>query len=44
MAATASRSSVHHFFLAGGALLLGIPVYMAQRRHLTPLAPVPSYR
>lgn len=23
-------------FLAGGALLLGIPVYLAQRRHLTP--------
>ena len=24
------------FFLAGGALLLGIPVYLAQRSHLTP--------
>jgi amino acid transporter len=32
------------FFLAGGALLLGIPVYLAQRRHLTPLAPVLAYR
>jgi APA family basic amino acid/polyamine antiporter len=32
------------FFLAGGALLLGIPVYLAQRRHLTPPAPVPPYR
>jgi APA family basic amino acid/polyamine antiporter len=32
------------FFLAGGALLLGIPVYMAQRRHMTPPEPVPDYR
>ncbi len=32
------------FFLAGGALLLGIPVYLAQRRHLTPPGPVPAYR
>ena len=32
------------FFLAAGALLLGIPVYMAQRRHLTPPEPVPAYR
>jgi APA family basic amino acid/polyamine antiporter len=32
------------FFLAGGALLLGIPVYMAQRRHMTPPEPVPAYR
>jgi APA family basic amino acid/polyamine antiporter len=32
------------FFLAAGALLLGIPVYMAQRRHLTKPAPVPPYR
>jgi basic amino acid/polyamine antiporter, APA family len=32
------------FFLAAGALLLGIPVYLAQRRHLTPPAPVPPYR
>ena len=29
---------------AGGALALGIPVYLAQRRHLTPPAPVPPYR
>ena len=32
------------FFLAGGALLLGIPVYMAQRRHLTRPALVSAYR
>jgi APA family basic amino acid/polyamine antiporter len=32
------------FFLAGGALLLGIPVYLAQRRHMTPPGPVPAYR
>jgi APA family basic amino acid/polyamine antiporter len=32
------------FFLAGGALALGIPVYLAQRRHLTPPPPVPAYR
>src|SRR6516162_8221729 len=32
------------FFLAAGALLLGIPVYLAQRRHLTEPAPVPPYR
>jgi hypothetical protein len=32
------------FFLAGGALALGIPVCLAQRRHLTPPAPVPPYR
>lgn len=32
------------FFLAGDALLLGIPVYLAQRRHLTPPTPVPPYR
>jgi hypothetical protein len=25
-------------------LLLGIPVYRAQRRHLTPPQPVPPYR
>jgi hypothetical protein len=31
------------FFLVGGTLLLGILVYLAQRRHLTP-APVPAYR
>jgi APA family basic amino acid/polyamine antiporter len=32
------------FFLAGGALALGIPVYLAQRRHLTPPPPTPAYR
>ena len=32
------------FFLAAGALLLGIPVYLAQRRHLTQPQPVPPYR
>jgi basic amino acid/polyamine antiporter, APA family len=32
------------FFMAGGALLLGIPVHLAQRRHMTPPAPVPAYR
>jgi APA family basic amino acid/polyamine antiporter len=32
------------FFLAGGALLLGIPVYLARRRHMTPPGPVPAYR
>src|SRR6516225_5678207 len=32
------------FFLAAGAMLLGIPVYLAQRRHLTEPAPVPPYR
>src|SRR5947209_4324672 len=28
------------FFLAGGALLLGIPVYLGQRRHMSDPAPV----
>jgi APA family basic amino acid/polyamine antiporter len=32
------------YFLAAGALLLGIPVYTSQRRHLTEPAPVPPYR
>jgi APA family basic amino acid/polyamine antiporter len=32
------------FFMAGGALLLGIPVYLAQRRHMTQPEPVPAYR
>jgi len=32
------------FLLAAGALVLGIPVYLAQRRHLTEPAPVPPYR
>ncbi len=30
--------------LAAGALLLRIPVYLAQRRHLTPPEPVSPYR
>jgi APA family basic amino acid/polyamine antiporter len=32
------------FFLAGGALLLGIPVYAAQREKMTEPEPVPAYR
>ena len=32
------------FFLAAGALLLGIPVYRAQRRHMTQPGAVPTYR
>src|SRR5215831_3673758 len=32
------------FFLAAGALLLGIPVYIAQRRHMADPGPVPLYR
>ncbi|MGH8834272.1 MAG: amino acid permease [Actinomycetes bacterium] len=32
------------FFLAGGALLLGIPVYRAQRARMTEPEPVPGYR
>jgi APA family basic amino acid/polyamine antiporter len=32
------------FFLAAGALLLGIPVYLAQRHRLTEPEPVPAYR
>jgi len=32
------------YFLAAGALLLGIPVYLSQRRRMTPPEPVPSYR
>jgi APA family basic amino acid/polyamine antiporter len=32
------------FFLAAGALLLGIPVYLAGRRHMSQPAPVPPYR
>lgn len=32
------------FILAGGALLLGIPVYKAQRRSMTDPGPVPAYR
>jgi APA family basic amino acid/polyamine antiporter len=32
------------FFMAGGALLLGIPVYAAQRSKMTEPQPVPDYR
>ena len=32
------------YFLAAGALLLGIPVYLSQRRRLTQPGPVPPYR
>jgi APA family basic amino acid/polyamine antiporter len=32
------------YFLAAGALLLGIPVYLAQRHRLTEPEPVPPYR
>jgi APA family basic amino acid/polyamine antiporter len=32
------------FFLAGAALLLGIPVYRRQRSHMTEPEPVPDYR
>jgi len=32
------------FFLAAGALLLGIPVYRAQRSHMTQPGQVPPYR
>ncbi len=32
------------FFLAGGALLLGIPVYKSQREHMTQPDPVPAFR
>jgi APA family basic amino acid/polyamine antiporter len=46
-----SRNTGHSFFtywapflLAGGALLLGIPVYAAQRGKMTEPQPVPEYR
>jgi APA family basic amino acid/polyamine antiporter len=32
------------FFLAAGALLLGIPVYLAQRSRMSRPEPVPPYR
>jgi APA family basic amino acid/polyamine antiporter len=32
------------YFLAAGALLLGIPVYLARRRHLSQPGSVPAYR
>src|SRR6516164_5963343 len=46
-----SRNTGHPFwvywapyFLAAAALLLGIPVYLAQRRHMSQPEPVPPYR
>jgi APA family basic amino acid/polyamine antiporter len=32
------------FLLAAGALLLGIPVYLSQRKNMTPPPPVPPYQ
>lgn len=32
------------FFLAAGALVLGIPVYLGQRRHMAQPASAPPYR
>ena len=32
------------FLMAGGALLLGVPVYLSQREHMTEPEPVPAYR
>jgi basic amino acid/polyamine antiporter, APA family len=32
------------FFLAAAALILGIPVYLARRQHMTQPDPVPDYR
>jgi basic amino acid/polyamine antiporter, APA family len=32
------------FLMSGGAFLLGIPVYLSQRKHLTDPLPVPEYR
>jgi APA family basic amino acid/polyamine antiporter len=32
------------FFMAGGALLLGLPVYRRQRAHMTEPEPVPPFR
>jgi APA family basic amino acid/polyamine antiporter len=32
------------FFLAAGALLLGIPVYLTRKRHMAEPEPVPAYR
>jgi APA family basic amino acid/polyamine antiporter len=46
-----SRNTGHSFwvywapyFMAGGALLLGIPVYRSQRARMTEPSPVPAYR
>ena len=30
--------------MAGGAFLVGIPVYLRQRKHMTEPVPVPQYR
>jgi APA family basic amino acid/polyamine antiporter len=32
------------FFMAGGAMLLGIPIYRRQQRHMIEPEPVPAYR
>jgi len=32
------------FLMAGGAFLVGIPVYLRQRKHMTEPVPVPQYR
>jgi basic amino acid/polyamine antiporter, APA family len=32
------------FLMAGGAFVVGIPVYLAQRRHMTQPAPTPAFR
>jgi APA family basic amino acid/polyamine antiporter len=32
------------FLMAGGAFAVGIPVYLAQRRHMTQPAPTPAFR
>jgi APA family basic amino acid/polyamine antiporter len=32
------------FFLTGAAFLLGVPVYLAQRRAMTDPPPAPAYR
>jgi APA family basic amino acid/polyamine antiporter len=32
------------YFLAAGALLLGIPIYLSQRHHMNPPGPAPAYR
>jgi APA family basic amino acid/polyamine antiporter len=46
-----SRNTGHHFwvywapfFLTGGAFLLGVPVYLAQRGTMTDPPPTPAYR
>ena len=32
------------YFLAAGALLIGIPIYLTGRRHMSRPEPVPPYR